>query len=73
MLPYLAVRPRASLMLCTALLPLYYLRFHLQARGSVHIFDYYIVWLEFLPVWCLIVWEWLRNREKRPKFIMEGA
>ncbi len=61
-IPFLAIRPRLSLLLLTILLPLYYLRFYFSARDSVNIFDYGIVWLEFVPVWCLLVWEWRARR-----------
>ena len=53
----------ASLLLLTALLPLYYLRFYFDARDLVHIHDYGIVRLEFAPVWLLLLWEWLRSGE----------
>jgi len=62
MLPFLAVCPRASLLILTALLPLYYLRFYFSARGMAEIFDKGIVWLEFGPVWLLLVWEWYNGR-----------
>jgi hypothetical protein len=62
LLPLLAIRPRASLLLLTALLPLYYMRFYYRARGSVEFFDYYVVWIEFVPVWCLLIWEFHRSR-----------
>ncbi len=62
MLPFLAIRPRPSLLLLTVLLPLYYLRFHFAARDNVGVFDYGIVWLEFAPVWLLLIWEWGRER-----------
>jgi len=65
MLPLLALRPRLSLLLWTALLPIYYLRFYFHARGTVHIFDNGIVWLEHAPVWCLLIWEWYRDNRRR--------
>jgi hypothetical protein len=65
MLPFLAIQPRTSLLLLTALLPLYYLRFHFAARELVEVHDNGIVWLEFVPVWCLLVWEWHKGRPKR--------
>jgi alpha-1,6-mannosyltransferase len=64
-LPFLVVEPRFSLMLLTALLPLYYLRFFFDARGLVGVFDYGVVWLEFVPVWCLLIWEWHVRRKRR--------
>jgi hypothetical protein len=42
----------------TVLLPLYYLRFYLDFRDSAPLFDYGVVWLEYLPVWLLLVREW---------------
>lgn len=65
MLPLLALRPRGSLLLLTALLPIYYLRFGFQAAGQVAVFDYGIVWIEFVPVWCLLAWEFWTARRRR--------
>ncbi len=61
MVPLLAVRPRGSLLLYTALLPLYYLRFAFKTMGNVNAFDYGIVWVEHAPVICLLLWEWRRG------------
>jgi hypothetical protein len=61
-LPFLAIRPRASLLMFTALLPLHYLRFYFKARGDVGIFDNGIVWIEFVPVWLMLAWEFWRSR-----------
>jgi hypothetical protein len=65
MLPFLALQPRTSLLLFTALLPLYYLRFHFVGRDMVEVHDNGIVWLEFVPVWCLLVWEWYKGRPEK--------
>jgi len=65
MLPFLALRPRQSLLLWTALLPIYYLRFYFYARGRVNVFDNGIVWLEHMPVYFLLIWEWYRNNRSR--------
>lgn len=56
-LPVLVFSPRPSLLLLTALLPLYYLRFRFKALGQVEYFDYGIVWLEYAPVWLLLAVE----------------
>jgi len=73
LLPLLAIRPRTSLLLLTALLPLYYLRFYYDARDRVEVFDYYIVWVEFVPIWCLLIWEFYKNRWRLPTFTQEAA
>jgi alpha-1,6-mannosyltransferase len=62
MVPFLAITPRNSLIVLTALLPLYYMRFYFAAKGMVDIHDNGIVWLEFVPVWCLLIWEWYKER-----------
>jgi hypothetical protein len=53
-------------LLLTALLPLYYLRFDLKARGLEHVFDHGVVWIEYLPVWIAIFLEWTRFRRTKP-------
>ena len=73
LLPLLAIRPRASLLLLTALLPLYYLRFYFNARGNVAVFDYGIVWIEFVPVWCLLIWEFFKKRPRGTTLKLEAT
>ncbi|MFN7931434.1 MAG: glycosyltransferase 87 family protein [Blastocatellia bacterium] len=65
LLPLVTLRPRWSLLLLLLLLPLYYLRFFLVARGQTRLFDNGIVWLEFLPVWVLLAWEMLDTHKLR--------
>ncbi len=55
---FLVVAPNPALLLLTALLPLYYLRFYLDFRDQARLFDYGIVWLEYLPVWLLLARQW---------------
>jgi len=55
LIPFLAIKPRFSLLLLTALLPMYYLRYYFEPRGEIEIFTNLIVWVEFVPVWiCLL-------------------
>ncbi len=63
-LPFLALQPRFSLIIPTALLPLYYLRYYLEPRGQLGIFTNVIVWIEFVPVWILLLLEWKRGRRE---------
>lgn len=56
-LPLMTLRPMWSMLTLTVTLPLYYLRFPLDAMGYVAWFDYGLVWLEFIPVWSLLAWE----------------
>jgi len=64
-LPLLAVHPSPGLLLLTVLLPLYYLRFPMQALGRADWFDYGLVWLQFVPVYMLLAWEWWRRRYRK--------
>ena len=66
-LPFLAIHPRISLALLTVLLPLYYMRFYLGARDMVKVHDMGVVWLEFVPVWCILIWEWRRGVQKKSR------
>lgn len=73
LVPFLALQPRYSLLSLTALLPLYYLRFYLNARGQAVVFDYGVVWIEYLPVWVLLWWEWTQRRQPRVALGWSGA
>ena len=58
LLPFLTAFPRPSLLSLTALLPLYYVRFYCQhVLGNAGYFHYGIVWVEYAPVWGLIIAE----------------
>jgi hypothetical protein len=54
-----------SLLSLTLLLPLYYLRNYFDARGMPGIHDHGIVWVEFVPIWGLLFWEWYNERKKK--------
>lgn len=61
-LPLLALRPLWSLLGLTVTLPLYYLRFPLDALGHANWFDYGLVWIEFVPIWLLLAFELRASR-----------
>ena len=60
-MPFLAVTPRFPFLVLGILLPLYYMRFYLRTQGLTPLHDNGVVWLEFAPVWVLLVWERLRG------------
>ncbi len=64
-IPFLTLNQRFSLLILTALLPLYYLRFYLEPRGMISLFNYGIVWVEFVPVWILIFRDWYNSRKEQ--------
>lgn len=66
LVPFLVVVPSPALLLLTALLPLYYLRFWLDFRDQSLLFDHGVVWVEFLPVWLLLAREWWLQARTRP-------
>ena len=55
--PFLALSPRPSMLVLSAMLPMYYLKFYFDARDNVHLFHNGLVWLEYAPVFALAVWE----------------
>ena len=61
-LPFLCLVPVRGLLLLGVLLPFYYLRFDMEQWGNAHLFDQYIVWLEFGPVLLLLAYDWFRRR-----------
>ena len=63
-LPFLVFSPRPSLLILTAMLPLYYLKFYYIALDNVAFFHYRIVWIEYTPVFLLAAWEAWRHFTK---------
>lgn len=63
-IPFLVICPHPSLLLMIVMLPLYYLRFYFKKTGNVDFFDYGVVWIEFIPVWIWILWEWYHSRKQ---------
>jgi alpha-1,6-mannosyltransferase len=64
-IPFMAVKPRLSLVLLSVLLPIYYLRFYYDAIDMKDYFDFGLVWLEYVPVLILLVIEYWRGTHKR--------
>ncbi len=62
LIPFLAIKPRFSLLVLTALLPFYYLRYYFEPRGQLELFTNVIIWIEFVPVWILLLWEWRNSK-----------
>jgi hypothetical protein len=54
LVPLLALKPSWALLALTVTLPVYYLRYPLEALGEAVWFDYGLVWLEFVPIWLLL-------------------
>lgn len=55
--PFVAVRPRGSLLVLGVLLAVYDARYFFLARGTESFFDTWLVWLQYAPVLVLIVYE----------------
>ena len=55
LLPFLALRKNLAMLLLTALLPIYYTRFYFETRQQTDIFDHWVVWLQYAPVWFLLI------------------
>ena len=64
LLPMLVVRPSPGLLVLTATLPMYYLRFPLRELGLSDWFNHGVVWLQFGPALALLAVEaWRRIRD----------
>ncbi len=59
LLPFLAILPSLPLLLLTALLPLYYLRFYFEASDAGASAETILAWIQFGPVLALLVWQGL--------------
>lgn len=62
LLPFLAVVPKFSLLVLTPQLTLYYLWFYFEPRGMENLFRNMVVWIEFLPVWILLIAEYRKGK-----------
>ena len=61
LVPFLTLRPSLALMLFTPLLCLYYTRFYFEARALLEVFDFGVVWAQYVPVWLLLGWQGIRR------------
>ena len=61
--PFLVFNRNFAIMLLTLLLPLYFLRYYFAAIGRPGVFDNGVVWLEFVPVWLLLIKDFWRRRQ----------
>ncbi|MDA7978743.1 MAG: DUF2029 domain-containing protein [Pirellulales bacterium] len=75
LLPLLAIRPLWSLLGLTVTLPIYYLRFPMKALSLESSYDYGLVWLEYVPIWILLILEiwWRRRHARRESPLKEDA
>jgi hypothetical protein len=62
LVPFLVFHPVRPMMILSALLPLYYLRFLFFSLGKVKFFDNYLVWVQFIPIWGMIIGQWVLSR-----------
>ena len=63
LMPFLCVFPLRSWLLLSGLLGFYYLWFYCIYHGRAETFRW-ILWLEYLPVYGMLLGEWLKTREK---------
>ena len=61
-LPLAVLQPGIGWHVATATLPLYYTAFHFRQIGTYAIFETWIVWLIWVPVWAALAWDWWRAR-----------
>lgn len=67
-LPLLALRPVAGLLVLTATLPLYYSRFYFLYHHESDYFGHGVVWFIWAPAWVLLFYEYgYRFRSRSPR------
>ena len=66
LVPLLCLFPLRSWIVLSGLLGLYYLSFYFIYRGTPGTFRW-VIWLEYLPFYSLLVWDWLKIRENPHK------
>lgn len=64
-LPLMVFVPLWSVLWFTVTLPLYYLRFTMDAHGQSWWYDYGVIWIEFVPIWLGLAWELYQRRHGR--------
>ena len=67
-MPFVCLFPRASWLLLSGLLGLYYTAFYFLYRGEPETFRW-VVWLEYLPFYIVLAWEAWRIRMGRPALV----
>ena len=72
LLPLLTFRPMWSLLALTATLPLYNLRFYLDAIGLAAWHHYGVVWVQFVPIWVALAYETYRSNRRNSPTLHEG-
>ena len=60
-LPLAALRPSYGWHVAAALMPIYYSAFHFIARDAYAIYETWIVWLIWIPVWSVLALELWRG------------
>ena len=60
--PFLCFFPSRGLLLAGALIPFHYVFFHFSIRGMPELYQSGIVWLIWLPVWALLLYDFIKIR-----------
>ena len=71
LVPLLCIFPLRSWLLLSGLLGLYYLSFYFLYRGKVETFEW-VVWLEYLPFYGMLAWEWWHGAYQRKDYESES-
>ena len=67
-MPFVCLFPRASWLLLSGLLGLYYTAFYFLYHGEPETFRW-VVWLEYLPFYAVLAWEAWRMKMGRPALV----
>lgn len=60
--PFLCIYPSRGLLLAGTLISLHYAFFHFAVRGQPEVYDQGVVWLIWIPVWALLLFDFTKMR-----------
>lgn len=61
LVPLSVMVPNWAVLSLTLFLPMYYIRLYLLAFDQEKLFDNVIIWIEYMPVWILILMQWYKS------------
>lgn len=70
--PFLAFLPSRAFLVLSATIPLYYSSFYFAALDVPEVFTSTVVWVIWLPVWLVAVFEIVTSRRPRPLVLQSG-
>lgn len=65
-MPFMTLLPIRAMLAATALMPIYYVSFYFRATEMESVFNSYVVWAIWIPIWVLLWQQWQDRRARVP-------